>query len=290
MSTTERTLELYCGEEGITLERFLRKNGISRRVIIALKRVPMGMTRNGELCRSVDVLHCGDRIILRIPETEGCRPEPNGELIVPAVYEDEDIIIFDKPAGMPVHQSHGHYGDSLANAFAARFPDSSFRAVNRLDKDTSGLCLAAKSRIGANISPGDISKVYYAVCCGRVQKPLRIDMPIGREDGSAIKRTVRSDGQRAVTNAYPIAGNDSCTLLRVIIETGRTHQIRVHMSFMGFPLAGDGLYGGDCSQIKRQALHCGETELIHPVSGKIIRAASPFPEDMKNLVKRFNKI
>lgn len=286
----ERTLELYCGEEGITLERFLRKNGISRRVIIALKRVPMGMTRNGELCRSVDVLHTGDRICLHIPETEGCRPEPNGELIIPSVYEDEDIIIFDKPAGVPVHQSHGHYGDSLANAFAARFPDAAFRAVNRLDKDTSGLCLAAKSRIGANISSGDISKVYYAVCCGRVPEPLRVDMPIGREDGSTIKRVVRDDGQRAVTNAYPLAGNERYTLLRVIIETGRTHQIRVHMSFMGHPLAGDGLYGGDCSNIGRQALHCGEMELIHPVSGKKIIAASPFPEDMENLVKYLAKI
>lgn len=286
----ERTLELYCGEEGITLERFLRKNGISRRVIIALKRVPMGMTRNGELCRSVDVLHTGDRICLHIPETEGCRPEPNRELIIPSVYEDEDIIIFDKPAGVPVHQSCGHYGDSLANAFAARFPDATFRAVNRLDKDTSGLCLAAKSRIGANISSGDISKVYYAVCCGRVSEPLRIDMPIGREDGSTIKRAVRDDGQRAVTNAYPLAGNKRYTLLRVIIETGRTHQIRVHMSFMGHPLAGDGLYGGDCSDIGRQALHCGEMELIHPVSGKKIIAASPFPEDMENLVKYLAKI
>ncbi len=286
----ERTLELYCGEEGITLERFLRKNGISRRVIIALKRVPMGMTRNGELCRSVDVLHTGDRICLHIPETEGCRPEPNGELIIPSVYEDEDIIIFDKPAGVPVHQSHGHYGDSLANAFAARFPDATFRAVNRLDKDTSGLCLAAKSRIGANISSGDISKIYYAVCCGRVTEPLRIDMPIGREDGSTIKRVVRDDGQRAVTNAYPLARNERYTLLRVIIETGRTHQIRVHMSFMGHPLAGDGLYGGDCSDIGRQALHCGEMELIHPVSEKKIITASPFPEDMENLVKYLAKI
>ncbi|WP_455528435.1 RluA family pseudouridine synthase [Huintestinicola sp.] len=286
----ERTLELYCGEEGITLERFLRKNGISRRVIIALKRVPMGMTRNGELCRSVDVLHTGDRICLHIPETEGCRPEPNGELIIPSVYEDEDIIIFDKPAGVPVHQSCGHYGDSLANAFAARFPDATFRAVNRLDKDTSGLCLAAKSRIGANISSGDISKIYYAVCCGRVTEPLRIDMPIGREDGSTIKRVVRDDGQRAVTNAYPLARNERYTLLRVIIETGRTHQIRVHMSFMGHPLAGDGLYGGDCSDIGRQALHCGEMELIHPVSEKKIITASPFPEDMENLVKYLAKI
>lgn len=250
----------------------------------------MGMTRNGELCRSVDILHTGDRICLHIPETEGCRPEPNGELIIPSVYEDEDIIIFDKPAGVPVHQSCGHYGDSLANAFAARFPDATFRAVNRLDKDTSGLCLAAKSRIGANISLGDISKVYYAVCCGRVSEPLRIDMPIGREDSSTIKRVVRDDGQRAVTNAYPLAGNERYTLLRVIIETGRTHQIRVHMSFMGFPLAGDGLYGGDCSDIGRQALHCGEMELIHPVSGKKIITASPFPEDMEKLVKYLAKI
>lgn len=290
MNGTERILELYCGEEGITLEKFLRRSGISRRVIIALKRVDMGMTRNGELCRSIDVLHKGDRIILRIPEISGCRPEPNGGLIIPSVYGDEDIIIYNKPAGVPVHQSHGHYGDCLANAFAASFPDVTFRAVNRLDKDTSGLCIAAKSRIGANISSGNISKVYYAVCCGRVTEPLRIDMPIGREDGSAMKRTVRDDGKQAVTNAFPVSGNEKYTLLRVIIETGRTHQIRVHMSFKGFPLAGDSLYGGDVTDIGRQALHCGEMSLIHPVSGKIIRAAAPFPEDMEDLVSGFENV
>ncbi|MGN0637681.1 MAG: RluA family pseudouridine synthase [Huintestinicola sp.] len=280
----ERIFELICDDDGITLEKLLRINGISRRTLVMLKRTPMGITRNGELCRSVDILQRGDRVILHIPEKEGCRLEPNTVISVPAVYEDMDIIVYDKPRGMPVHQSPGHYGDSLANVFAAKFPHTPFRAVNRLDKDTSGLCLAAKSRIGANISRENISKVYYAVCCGSITAPMRIDAPIGREDGSALKRTVRSDGKRAVTNVYPLSGNRRYTLLKIILETGRTHQIRVHMSQSGFPLAGDSLYGGDMSDISGQALHCGEMRFVHPVSGRELCLSSPLPEDMLSIV------
>lgn len=249
-----------------------------------LKRTPLGITRNGELCRSVDILQRGDRVLLRIPEKEGCRLEPNPHISVPVIYEDEDIIVYDKPPGMPVHQSPGHYGDCLANVFAASFPETAFRAVNRLDKDTSGLCLAAKSRLGANIPAENISKVYFAVCCGVITEPMRIDKPIGRMDGSALMRTVRCDGKRAVTNVYPVSGNDKYTLLKIILETGRTHQIRVHMSHSGFPLAGDCLYGGDMSHINRQALHCGEMNIIHPVSGREICLSSPLPEDMLIIV------
>lgn len=255
-----------------------------------LKRTPMGITRNGELCRSVDILRKGERVTLRIPENGGCALTPNFHIQVPVIYEDEDIIVFDKPPGVPVHQSPGHYGDSLANVFAAKFPGTAFRAVNRLDKDTSGLCLAAKSRIGANISPENISKVYYAVCCGVMTSPMRIDEPIGREEGSSVKRTVRRDGKRAVTNVYPLSGNDSRTLLKIILETGRTHQIRVHLSFKGFPLAGDSLYGGDMWDIGRQALHCGGMSLVHPVSGREISLSSPLPEDMEKLTDNFLKI
>ena len=240
----------------------------------------MGITRNGELCRSVDILRRGDRVVLRIPEEGGCELVPNFTAKVPVVFEDEDTIVYDKPHDMPVHQSHGHYGDSLANVFAASFTGTAFRAVNRLDKDTSGLCLAAKSRIGANIAPENISKVYFAVCCGEITRHLRIDEPIGREEGSALRRIVRSDGKRAVTNVYPLSGNGRYTLLRIILETGRTHQIRVHLSHVGFPLAGDGLYGGDMSDIGRQALHCGEMRFVSPVSGREICVSSPLPEDM----------
>ena len=283
MSPIERILELFCNENEISLERFLRKKGISRRTLILLKHTPDGITRNGSLCRSVDILHAWDRIILRIPESGSCTL-PNPRLIIPVVYEDEDIICYDKPYGVPVHQSAGHYGDTLANAFAARFPHMTFRAVNRLDKDTSGLCLAAKSRLGANIPPEKIKKVYYAVCCGKFPSPMRIDMPIGREDGSAIKRTVREDGKQAVTNVFPIEGNEKYTLLKIILETGRTHQIRTHLSAAGFPLAGDMLYGGDMQDMNRQALHCGEICFFHPVSGREISLSSEIPRDMKKLI------
>ena len=283
----ERTIELICSEEGISLERLLRRNGISRRTLISLKRVPMGISRNGALCRSVDILHKGDKVVLRIPEKEGCGAAPNFSLDIPIIYEDEDLIAYDKPPGVPVHQSAGHYGDTLANVFAAGFPNCPFRAVNRLDKDTSGLCLAAKSRLGANIPTDHISKVYFAVCCGVISAPLRIDDPIGRAEDSSIKRTVRADGKPSATNVFPLSGNGKYTLMRIILETGRTHQIRVHLSHRGFPLAGDSLYGGDMSDMDRQALHCGEMRFVHPVSGREILLCSPLPRDMAEISRDF---
>lgn len=280
-----RKLELICGEEGISAENFLRKNGISRRTVIALKRIPHGLTRNGEHCRSVDILRRGDSLVLNLPEKESSHiVMPSSGMDIPVVYEDEDIICYNKPFGVPVHQSPGHYGDTLANVFAARYPESPFRAVNRLDKDTSGLCLAAKNSLAANLPSGNIRKVYYAVCCGEISAPMRIDAPIGREDGSAIRRTVRTDGKPSVTNVFPLRSNGKYTLLKIILETGRTHQIRVHMSCAGFPLAGDMLYGGDISHIGRQALHCGEMEIIHPVSGLKLSFSAPVPPDMGSLL------
>ena len=282
----ERILEFICGHDEISLEGFLRKKGISRRTVISMKRVPMGMTRNGVLCRTVDILHKGDRVCLRIPESERSENAVYSGPTVGVVYEDEDIILFDKPYGVPVHRSCGHYGDTLQDAFAVRFPDRPFRAVNRLDRDTSGLCLAAKSRLGANIPRENIGKVYFAVCCGEVKSPMVIDKPIGRVDGSAVKRCVCDGGKPSVTRVFPLEGNGRYTLLRIILETGRTHQIRVHMSCSGFPLAGDSLYGGDMTDISRQALHCGEMEFIHPVSGERLWFRAEIPTDIRKCVIR----
>lgn len=277
-----RELEIICESEN-TLEALLKKRGFSRRLIVAMKRTEGGITRNGELCRTIDKVFAGDRILLKIPMGSGNDIVPNCEITVPTVYEDSDLIIYNKPAGMAVHRSHGHYDDTLENVFAAQF-DMPFRAVNRLDKDTSGLCIAAKNKLGADMTVTE--KVYYAVCEGIVPEPQRIDLPIGRADGSVIMREVRPDGKNAVTVIKPLKYMNNCTLLEIRLETGRTHQIRVHLSHINHPLAGDDMYGGSRKLIARQALHCGKMSFIHPVSGENITVSADMPEDMTEIIRK----
>lgn len=278
-----RELEIICESEN-TLEALLKKRGFSRRLIVAMKRTECGITRNGELCRTIDKVFAGDRVLLKIPMGSGNDIVPNRELTVPTVYEDSDLIIYNKPAGMAVHRSHGHYDDTLENVFAAHFPQTPFRAVNRLDKDTSGLCIAAKNKLGADMTVTE--KVYCAVCEGIISEPLRIDMPIGRSDGSVIKREVCPDGKSAVTVVTPLRCMDSCTLLEIRLETGRTHQIRVHLSHISHPLAGDDMYGGSRKLIARQALHCGKMSFIHPISGENVTVSADMPEDMTEIIRK----
>lgn len=196
-------------------------------------------------------------------------------------------MVFDKPPGLAVHPSIVHYGDTLGNLYAALYPNSAFRPVHRLDKDTSGLCACAKNKLSASLlcSEGDrIEKTYFAVVSGEIVSGGEIDLPIGRADGSIIKREVRPDGQRAETLYKPILRKNGKTLLEITLKTGRTHQIRVHFAHLGFPLCGDEMYGGDRREIARQALHCGKMRLILP-SGEPIEIESPLPLDIADLLR-----
>lgn len=282
--------------DGKTCGDFLRYSGVSRRLAARLKHVPDGITLNGNHVRTVDIIRAGD--IVSIKNIDESLLEPNSVLTVPIIYEDEGVIVFDKPAGMPVHPSHKHREDTLGNCFAAMFPTLTFRPLNRLDKDTSGLCAAAKSAYAANVLTGNISKVYTAVTEGvpipkPVESPLikwyetaegyKIEAPIGRAADSVINREVRGDGQRAVTNYTIEKENGKFALLRVSLETGRTHQIRVHFSSLGYPLAGDDLYGGSLDFCERQALHCCEMRFVSPFGGKVFLTSS-LPDDMAKLV------
>ena len=281
---------------GKTCGDFLRHSGVSRRLAAKLKRTPDGITINGNHVRTVDVICAGD--VVAIKNIDESLLEPNAVLKVPIVYEDEGVVVFDKPAGMPVHPSHKHQGDTLGNCFAAMFPALTFRPINRLDKDTSGLCAAAKSAYAANLLTGNISKVYAAVTEGvpipkPIENPLikwygtedgfRIEAPIGRTADSVITREVREDGQSAVTNYTIEKGNGKFALLRISLETGRTHQIRVHFSSLGHPLAGDDLYGGSLDYCKRQALHCCEMRFISTLGGEVLLKSS-LPDDMEQLI------
>ena len=206
------------------------------------------------------------------------------ELSAAIAYEDEDVVVFDKPPYMPVHPSIRHHDDTLANLFAARYPGISFRPINRLDRNTSGLCVCAKNRFAASVLADSLQKAYFAITNG-TPPGNTVNAPIGREGDSIIRRCVTPEGKPAVTHFEPVGGNSRRTLLRVTLETGRTHQIRVHMAYLGFPLCGDEMYGGDMSAIERQALHCGEVSFTQPVTHEMIHVSAPLPEDMATLIK-----
>ncbi len=268
-------------QEPCTLESFLRLDcGLSGRQLRRLKRAPKGILCNGRHIRSIDPVLPGDRITLHIPDIRSM--EPNPALRAPLLFEDEDVLVFDKPAGMPVHPSQNHRLDTLGNAFAAQFPELTFRPVNRLDRNTSGLAAVAKHPIAAAALPGRIRKTYLAVVQGTLPERGTVTAPIARAEDSVILRCVASAGKPAVTH-YRVLRRGRYQLAEISLETGRTHQIRVHFSYLGCPLAGDDLYGGSTEDIRRHALHCARMDYTDRL-GRVHTIISPLPEDMQNLL------
>ena len=280
---------VYDGAEPMLLRRFLREQaGVSAQRIKRLKAVPDGMTRRGVLIRTVDAVYKGDEIVLRW--TEQSSAEPNPALEIPAVYETDSLLICNKPAGLPVHPSVRHRDDTLANWFAARHPDEGFHLVNRLDRNTSGLCMIAKSAHAAHLLRGKVQKRYYALVPNGLTGSGTVNAPIARAQESVITRCVRADGKPAVTHYRVIRQTPRCTLLELIPETGRTHQIRVHMAHIGYPLLGDALYGGDCSVLHAHALHCGMMRLPEPETGEQLSLTAPLRQDMQRILNPDGKV
>ena len=261
-------------------------HGYSRRMITRLKQDCGSLVVNGRQVERLTVpLSAGDRVEVRLAsEEQGFLP--NAALCVPVVYEDEDVIVVSKPADMPVHPSYRHREDTLANALAALCPSAGFHPINRLDRDTSGLCVVAKNSFAAGRLSGAVSKVYFAVVEGEVS-PMEgvLSFPIARERESMIRRCVSSEGKPAVTRYRTILRGNGHTLLEIRLETGRTHQIRVHFAHIGHPLAGDDLYGGGRRWITRQALHCGEIHLTQPVTGEALCLKTPIPGEMERILR-----
>ncbi len=263
----------------VNLQQFLQKeNGVSKKLITRLKRQNLGITRNGELIRTIDDVYPGETIILHIDDEQSL--EPNGDLSVKIVYENDSFVVFDKPQKMPVHPSINHYRDTLGNYFSFLYPTLTFRPVNRLDRNTSGLCVVAKNQYSAYRLQKNISKVYYAIVCGTPDISGTIDAPIARLKESVITRCVSPSGQRAVTHYELISSCGKYSFVKINLETGRTHQIRVHFSYIGHPLAGDDMYGGCCDDTDRQALCCGEMT----ISGENnINISVPPNDEMKKI-------
>ncbi len=268
-------------QAGRTVQDVLRReHGFSSTLIRSLKTDPGGALLNGAPVRMVDRLRAGDKLVIALP-SHPVECTPNPALRAPILYRDPDVLVFDKPPGMPVHPSHGHREDTLLNRFAAVCPGEEFHPVYRLDMDTSGLCAVALHSLAASLLPGTARKEYLALLCGELPSDQGvIDAPIAREEGSAIKRRVAPGGKPSLTRYRVVDRQNGFTAVAVRLETGRTHQIRVHFAHLGFPLAGDWLYGGDTSVIPRHALHCRRLWFVHPVTGQPVELHSPLPKDM----------
>lgn len=274
--------------DGMLLGSFLhRTKNVSQRIIRNAKRENNGITADGEMIRTVDKIACGQRIKISLPAPR-CEMEP-GDIPLDIFYEDEHYLLLNKGYGVPVHPtSNIHINDTLANGIVKYMRSISdcysISIINRLDRDTSGLVLVAKNAYAAENAAGTIDKTYIAICSGTISEPGRIDAPIARMGGSIIKRCVSKNGAAAVTNYTPIKTSNDLTLVSVKLETGRTHQIRVHFSYIGHPLEGDDMYGGSLDRIKRQALHCAKISFKHPILNKTLCFESPMPNDMSDIM------
>lgn len=279
--------------EGKTLLSFLKSQNYSSPVITHLKRTEKGILLNHVWGRVRDILHEGDVLTITIMESETSDHIVPSPLPLSIVYEDEDLMVIDKPAGMPIHPSQGNYDNTLANAVAFLYQTRKepfvYRCINRLDKDTTGLLILAKNMYSASllsnmVKDREIHREYLAIATGLVPDEGIIDAPIGRVNGSTIEREVNeSSGDPARTHYRRIAYKNGYSLVSLKLETGRTHQIRVHMKYLGHPLPGDFLYHPDYSVIGRQALHSYRLSFLHPLTKKPLTFTSSLPEDMKVL-------
>ena len=285
-------------DSGKCLRDYLKKDlGMSRAELSHLKNIETGIMLNGARVTVRSVLENGDILFLDRSDAESGENVVPSNLALDILHEDADIIALNKPAGMPTHPSHGHYDDTLANALTFYYAKKGipfvFRAVNRLDRDTSGIVLVAKNRaaayrISAEMSRGEIKKAYIAAVEGTVYGSGTVRANIKRCGESIIERTVCPDteGQYAETRYAPLYTDGKISLLEVRPITGRTHQIRVHMVHIGHPLCGDTLYGKESALISRQALHCSRLDFTHPATGRRMTVTAPLCGDMELLCRR----
>ena len=296
----DRVLEYEIPSEydGANITTVLKQHfKISTNLIKDLKKYKEGIQVNGEHKRVVDFVAKGDILKITIRDTASENIVPT-DIPLDIVYEDEDVLVINKLPNMPTHPSMGNYENSLANGvmyyYKSKGEERVFRAVNRLDKDTSGLMAVAKNsymhaRLGEEIQKKELKRKYMCIVCGDVERDGTVDAPIRRADGSVINRIVAPDGQRAVTHYRVVKRYGEYTLLEMELETGRTHQIRVHMAYIGHPLVGDWLYGTEDHNIaKRQMLHSCYLCFTHPITGQIMEFKDEMAEDMRAFIEKLS--
>ncbi len=282
-------------QEGKRVDSLLRSHGLSTSAIRRSKHRERGLLVDGEDIYTSYLLHAGQTVAILCDDRAGSDIVPfDGPVDI--LYEDDDLLAVDKPAGLTVHPCAGNWDDSLGARLVAYYHktglNAGFHPVHRLDKGTSGLMVVAKHpaaqhALTAALHSHGFLREYLAVCEG-LPSPTAgvVDAPLGRTEESYIRQCVRPDGKPARTHYEMIEHNDRFALLRLRLETGRTHQIRVHLAYLGHPLAGDFLYGTeDPGLISRPALHSCHLELKQPFTGEMLAFDSPLPEDMAKLMQ-----
>ena len=281
---------------GLRVEQFLRRKRYSGQNLSEIKRMPKSILVNGVHYYMRQELSKGDHLQVRICETQNSEKIPPTKLPLDIIYEDEDLLVLNKPAGMPIHPSLNNYTNSIANALAYYFQSQGkpfiFRCCNRLDRDTSGLTIVSKHLVSGSILSDmtkyrEVHREYLAIARGSVTPSEgTIQAPLGRKEGTIIERTVDWEhGEDAVTHYKVVKEANGHSLVSLLLETGRTHQIRIHMKYLGYPLIGDYLYNPDMEYMTRQALHSHHMEFTHPITGEHMSFTAPLPEDMARVMQ-----
>lgn len=265
-------------QEPESISSFLKKKGYSRHVLTHLKQTENGICKNGEWTWPSQLLKDGDQLTVTIREEAASENIVPTEMELKIVYEDEDLLVLNKDADVPIHPSINNYENTLANGVAWYFQKKGetfiYRCINRLDRDTTGLLIIAKNMLSAAIlsemgKRREIHREYLAIAQGCIPEQGTIDAPIARKEGSVLERCVDfENGERAVTHFRRLKYWDDYSLVALKLETGRTHQIRVHMKHLGYPLIGDFLYHPDYRLLSHQALHSWKLEFSHPITGE----------------------
>lgn len=284
-------------DAGKTIKDFLKEKGYSRQNVVELKKMSESILIDGKWEYVTYRVQEGNLLQIHIKEMESSEKIVPVDLPFPILYEDEDILVINKPADMPTHPSLNHYENTLANAAAFYFANKDetfcFRCINRLDRDTTGLTILAKHMVSCSMLQEDmlhrrIKREYLAIVDGVIAADEgTIDAPIGRKEGSTIERMVDYEkGERAVTHYSVLERKKEVTLVSLRLETGRTHQIRVHMASIGHPLIGDFLYHSEDRRMQRQALHAWHLNFTHPITKKEMRWEAKIPQDMEQFWKK----
>jgi 23S rRNA pseudouridine1911/1915/1917 synthase len=281
--------------EGKLIKDFLKEQAISRTALTDIKFKGGSILVNDMEVNVLYKLKLEDELVLYFPPeipSEGVKGE---SIPLDIIYEDDYLLVVNKPSAMNTIPSREHPAGSLANALVGYYGTIGITAtshiVTRLDRNTSGLVLIAKHRHVHHLfseaqKRGGVKRTYEAFASGRIlEEQGRIVEPIGRKDDSIIEREVRADGQYACTNFRVLGRYEGFTHIELQLETGRTHQIRVHMAFLGHPLLGDDLYGGEKKLLQRQALHCRRLRFFHPLLMDEMEFSCELPEDMKKIIK-----
>lgn len=300
------TLEFTAVEAGIRLDKFVSEQTegeITRSA--AVKLIEDGnCTVNGKQVQKNYKLKSGDKIVLEIPEAVDVDILPE-DIPLDIVYEDNDLLVVNKPKGMVVHPAPGHYSGTLVNALMFHCKDSlsgingEIRPgiVHRIDKDTSGLLIVAKNDtahkgLAAQIKEHSFTREYEAVVNGSIKEDGTVNAPIGRHKTDRKKMCVTTENSReAVTHYFVLENFVDSTHLRLRLETGRTHQIRVHMAYIGHSVAGDEVYGnGKPKSLMGQCLHAKKIGFVHPVTGEYLEFDSELPEYFKKFLNGKTKV